>query len=243
MTDYSYIGSGRIYLEEVGGSTGLLEIGNCSALSFVVNEEIKELKDYTQPGGGTYNEVRRISSVEVNLTGHDFSPENLARVLYGSSSAAVVTGVTDEVHAVAAVGTFVATNKPAASITAVTGPSGTPTYTVDTDYEVRPGGIWIPTTSTITPGNIEIDYTPMAGFVVEGLVNSGKEYRIVFGGLNEARSGKQTIIEAYRCRLGAARNLGFIGDEYGALEVAGKLLKDSSKSGGISQYFRVTIAS
>lgn len=241
--DYSYLGSGKVYLEEVGGSTGLLEVGNVSALAFVVNEETKELRDYTQPGGGTYNEVRRIASVELQMTGHDFSPANLARVLYGSTAALSVTPVTNEVKAVAAKGTFIATSKPATSITSVTGPSATPVYTVGTDYEVRAGGIYIPTTSTIAIGNIEIDYTPMAGDMVEALTSSGKEYRMVFGGLNEARSGKATIIEVYRARIGAARNLGFIGDEYGALEVTGKIIKDSSKTGGVSQYFRVAIAS
>lgn len=242
--DYSYLGSGKVYLQEVGGSGGLLEVGNVSALAFVVNEETKELRDYTQPGGGTYNEVRRIASVELQMTGHDFSPANLARVLYGSTSALSVTPVTNEAATVlAGKGHFIATSKPATAITAVTNTGGSTTYVAGTDYEVRAGGIYIPTTSTIPVGAIEIDYTPMAGDMVEALTSSGKEYRMVFGGLNEARSGKATIIEVYRARIGAARNLGFIGDEYGALEVTGKVIKDSSKVGGISQYFRVAIAS
>lgn len=242
--DYSYLGSGKVYLEEVGGSAGLLEVGNCSALNFVVNEESKELRDYTQPGGGTYNEVRRISSVEMQMTAHDLSPANLARVLYGSTAALSVTAVTNEIKAVlAGKNHFIATSKPAIAITSVTGPSATPVYTAGTDYEVRPGGIFIPSTSTIAVGNIEIDYTPFAGDMVEAIVNSGKEYRMVFGGLNEARSGKATIIEVYRARIGAARNLSFIGDEYAALEATGKVLKDTSKVGGVSQYFRVAIAS
>jgi hypothetical protein len=243
-TDYSYLGSGKVYLEEVGGSAGLLEVGNCSALNFVVNEETKELRDYTQPGGGTYNEVRRISSVEMQLTAHDLSPSNLARVLYGSTNALSVTAVTNEAASVlTGKGHFIATAKPSIAITAVTSTGGGTTYTAGTDYEVRPGGIFIPTTSTIPVGAIEIDYTPFAGSMVEAIVNSGKEYRMLFGGLNEARSGKATIIEVYRGRIGAARNLSFIGDEYAALEVTGKVLKDTSKVGGISQYFRVAIAS
>lgn len=84
-TDYSYIGSGRVYLRDL--STGsLVEVGNVSALNFAVSEDVKTLKDFTTPGGGTYNEVRRIESVEMSLTMHDLSPENLARAVYGVSS-------------------------------------------------------------------------------------------------------------------------------------------------------------
>jgi hypothetical protein len=96
MSDYSYIGSGKIYLREVGASAGLLPIGNCSALSFAVTEDVKELKDHTQPGGGTYNEVRRVQSVEASISVHDLSPENLAKALFGSVAPITAGAVTDE---------------------------------------------------------------------------------------------------------------------------------------------------
>jgi len=95
--DYSYLGSGKIYMREQGASAGLIAIGNCSALSFNVNEDNKELQDYTQPGGGTYNEVKRIASVEMSMTAHDLSPVNLSRALFGNTSAVAAATITDEV--------------------------------------------------------------------------------------------------------------------------------------------------
>ncbi len=77
---------------------------------------------------------------------------------------------------------------------------------------------------------------------MQALTTSGKEYELYFEGLNEARSGKPVTVQAYRVKLGAAQALSLIGEDYAALEMTGKLLKDTSKSGvGVSQYFRVEI--
>lgn len=304
MTDYSYLGSGKISIREVGAAAALLEVGNCSALTFKVNEDVKELKDYTQPGGGTYNEVRRISAVEMSLTAHDFSPDNLARALYGSTSAVVGGAVTNELVTAAYKGGLVqftkvptsaartveATNGLAATTranstsvtlgtylvpaapndyfykvttagtTAASPPTfpttagatvadGTATLTcmgrvalvADTDYSDATAGIRLLAAARFTDGEgLTIDYTSASADVVQALTNAGKEYEIVFEGLNEARSGKAVVVTVYRGKLGAAQNLGLIGEDYGALEVSGKVLKDTTKTGaGVSQYFKV----
>jgi hypothetical protein len=50
------------------------------------------------------------------------------------------------------------------------------------------------------------------------------------------------MVTAHRVKVGAAQNIGLIGDDYAALEVSGKLLKDTTKNGtSVSQYFRVAI--
>lgn len=242
MADYSYIGVGRIYLKEVGASAGLIEVGNCSELNFSVTEDTRELRDYTQPGGGTYNEVRRISAVEVSINMHDLSPANLARALYGSTEAVTSATVTGE-EQTAYIGAFVKTDSMPSEITKVTDEDGVDTYVEGEDYEVRPGGIFILEGGAISDGEtILIDYTSANADVVQALVDSGKEYEMVFDGLNEARSGKKTIVHAYRIKLGALADLALIGDEYAAAQVTGKVLKDSTKTGaGISQYFKVEI--
>ncbi len=96
--DYSYIGSGKVYLREAGAAAGLIEVGNCSALNFSVTEDEKTLRDYTKGGGGAYNEVRIVTAVEVSMTLHDLSASNLARVLYGETSEVAEASVTNEEH-------------------------------------------------------------------------------------------------------------------------------------------------
>lgn len=99
MADFSYIGVGKVYMREAGTAAGLIEVGNVSALNFKVNEETKELKDFTQGGGGTYNEVRRVSSVECSMTMHDLNSTNLARAVFGTASAIAAGAVTNEEEA------------------------------------------------------------------------------------------------------------------------------------------------
>lgn len=96
MTDFSYIGNGKLHLRVAGAAAPLLMVGNCSSLRFSVTEEIKSLKDFTNAGGGTYNEVRRVEGVEVSMTLHDLSAQNLARAIFGDVSAIAAGSVTDE---------------------------------------------------------------------------------------------------------------------------------------------------
>lgn len=307
-TDYSYLGSGKISIREVGALAPLLEVGNCSALSFNVNEDVKELKDFTKPGGGTQNEVRRIASVEMSMTAHDLSPENLSRALYGNVDAIATTPIVGEALGLGYKGGLLPFAKvpnitpapiikhaqfaaaaranstpytlgqyylPAApngfvyKITIAGTSAGAPpafpttiggtiadgtatitnvgrgTLTVNVDYEVTAGGVRLLTGSTpfVTDGEAFIgDYTPYAASVVQALTQSGKEYEIVFEGLNEARSGKPFVVKVFRGKLGAAQNLALLGDDYAALEITGKILKDTSKTGaGISQYFTAAV--
>lgn len=243
MSDYSYIGSGKIYLRERGGSGGLLPVGNASALAFKVSEEVKELKDYTQAGGGTYNEVRRIDAVEVTMTLHDMNPENLSRAMYGNTTAIAAGTVTDEAHADIVTGALVMTDYLATAITAVK--RGTTTLVLGSDYQVVPGGVIMlagGTNTVVTGDDILVTYTKAASDVIQAITGGGKEYELVFDGLNEARSGKRTRVVVHRAKIGAAKDLGLIGKDYAAMEVTGKLLKDPAITAvGLSQYVKFDV--
>lgn len=97
-TTRSYIGKGPVYARKKSGGRGLLPIGNCSALSFAITEDVKTLQDYTQAGGGTKDTLRRITSVEGTLDARDFSPANLALALRGEITAETAGSVAAEAH-------------------------------------------------------------------------------------------------------------------------------------------------
>lgn len=245
--DYSYLGAGKAYLREYGAEAPLIEVGNASAVNFAVAEQAITLQDFTQPGGGTYNEVKRIESVEVNISMHDLSPENLARAFLGSTSNQVAGTVTSE-DVVAYVGGFTPLARIPTAITAVTGPSATPAYVEGTDYEFREGGIYIPAGSTIPDPvagavNLEVTYTAPEQDTVQALTSSAKDYEMIFVGLNEARSGKPVRVKAMRVKFGPAQALALVSaDEHAVLEVTGKLQQDSSITGdGLSKYFTATV--
>lgn len=241
MTDYSYIGAGKVYVRVYGASAGRKEVGNCSRLSLGVTEDVKELIDHTQSGGGTYNEVRRIQAVEATLLMHDLSPENFARALFGASTAVSASTVTDEVitgyHS-----SFTPFAKIPSGSIVITNSAGLTTYVAGTDYEERPGGIYVLSTGTITDGqSLKADYAYAAQDRVETLTASAQDYEMFFDGLNEARSGKSVTVRIHRMKIGAAREVSLIGDDHAGLEVAGKVQKDTLiTTAGLSQY--VTIA-
>lgn len=301
--DYSLLGSGRIYAEEIGGNTGLLEIGNCSAFGLAVEEDEKKLLNFKQGGGGTQNSVKRVTAVTANLTAHDVKPDNLARFGYGTKSsvaAGAVTGETavgrkntfvafanlndESVAPVVAVGTGAATraNTTAYALNALIVPAvpngyyykvttagtsgGTvPTFptevgdtvtdgtvvltcmgktslTAGTDYDVRKGGIVVLDAAEFTDGEtLSMGYTKALASKVQLLVASGKEYRLVFIGENEARAGKKFKVEAHRVKPGFFQQLSLIGEDYAAMEVAIELLADATKGAGLSKYAFVDI--
>ena len=79
--------------------------------------------------------------------------------------------------------------------------------------------------------------------VIEALTTGAQTFEMVFNGVNEVDSSRDVIVTAYRVKIGAAQGLGFIGDEFGTLEVTGELLIDTTKTGaGVSQFFNVDMA-
>lgn len=245
MKDHSYLGSGKLLIREFGAATAFEEVGNCSALTFSPQEEKKNLVDYTNPGGGNRNEVARLTGVEAAYTFHDFAAENFARALRSSVTTVVAGNVTDE-DVVAYKGGFTPLAKVATGITTVKGASGATTYTVGTDYEFRDGGIFIPTGSSIPApvagaANIKVTYANAAQKRVEALTQSAKQYEMLFVGLNEAQSGKRVRVHAHKVSGGLLASMGLIGEDYGAGEVTGGLMADTTKGTGLSQYFTVTL--
>ena len=245
MKDHSYLGSGKLLIREFGAAAPFEEVGNCSALTFSPQEEKKNLIDYTNPGGGNRNEVARLTGVECGYTFHDFAAENFARTLRSSVTAVVAGTITDE-DVVAYKGGFTPLAKVATGITSVKGASGATTYTVGDDYEFRDGGIFIPTGSAIpapvaSAANIKVTYANAAQKRVEALTQSAKQYEMLFVGLNEAQSGKRVRVHAHKVSGGLLASMGLIGEEYGAGEVTGGLMADTTKGTGLSQYFTVVL--
>lgn len=245
-TDYSYLGSGSMLIREYGSAAPFLTSGNCSALTFSPQENVISLQDYTQPGGNKRNEVRRLQGVDMSYTFHDYSAENFARGLRADVST-VVAGTALAEAVVGYKGGYGPLARIATAITSVEPVGGGTPYTAGTDYELRDGVIYIPSTSTIPDpvagaANFEVEYAYAAQKKVEALVNPNLQYEVLFLGLNEARSGKRVRVHAHKVSGGVLQQMALIGEEFGAGEVNGSLVSDTTKTGdGISQYFTIEI--
>lgn len=243
--DYSYVGSGHILIREFGAAAPFLPIGNCSALNFSPQVNTLSLPDHTQPGGGTRNRIDRVTDVQFALTFHDFSAENFARFTRGTSTK-VVAGTATAEPVVGYKGGWVPLAKIAKTISSVEPVGGGTAYDAGDDYVLDNGGLYIPSTSSIPAPvsgapNFEVDYAYDAHNVTEAFVNPAKQYTLIFAGLNEARSGKEVRVEAHKVSGGVLAQLGLLGEEYGAGEVSGSLLTDTSKGAGLSKYFKAIV--
>ena len=244
---YAYLGAGKVKMREVGAAAPLVLIGNCSQLVFGAQLDTKELKNFTKGGGGTYAKADRVSSVTCNVSVHDLDGANIARASGGTWSSQAAGTVTSE-DVVAYPGGTTPLARPPSAITTVTGPGGVTTYVAGTDYNITPGGIEvlesgsIPDPADAVTPNIEVTYANTKQQVVQAMVNSGKEYELLFEGLNEAESDKPVIVHAYRVKFAPAQAINWIGDDFAVLELVGTVLADANiVTPGLSQYYKAVI--
>jgi len=75
---------------------------------------------------------------------------------------------------------------------------------------------------------------------IEALTTGAQTFKMEFAGVNEVSTGRTVTVTVHRAKIGAAQGLGFIGDDFGALEITGEVLIDTSiVTEGLSQFFKV----
>ena len=233
----SFIGKGPIYLQEVGSDTGLVQVGNASVLELAIEEETKEQQDYTNPGGGLYDQVSRITGMNANVTLHDLTPENIAIAVRGTTTEVAAGLVEDEEHTAYQHGVVALNHVPNLdeSVT-VKNEAGTETYVLDEDYALGNSVIRILDGDIANGTKIKVTYTKQVGRDVEALTVAAKTYRLFWDGINEA-NGEPMPVELYNIRFTPATALALIGDEFAELQLTAAVLRDETRSGtGVSQY-------
>jgi hypothetical protein len=121
--------------------------------------------------------------------------------------------------------------------------TGTAALVADTDYTLNGVGAMIAEDSAKFlagyPMPLTIGYTKNPSYVIEMLVNSGAEYRLVFGGTNEGDDDSPMPAELYRIKFSPTSGLPLKGDDWASLELAFEVLSDPTKIGaGLSWFGR-----
>ncbi|EIY4766838.1 hypothetical protein MM188_003220 [Vibrio cholerae] len=227
----SYLGSGVLYCDG-------RDIGNCSVAEFSIEQETKELPNY-RGGGGLADAVTRIKKVQLKITTHTLNQENIAIAVRGTVQAGSVAAVSDapvkvvlggltELPAMLDISKEVVVKKDAVVIAAEAGGV--------VNYQLTPAGIMF--FAGVADGDaVTVSFTPRARNEVQALMNSGKEFRIVFNGMNEAKSGAPSIVRVHRWKPSPAESLSLIGEDFGELTLTGEVLADTTKPLGKSQFF------
>ncbi|MBS0401107.1 MAG: hypothetical protein JSS18_01280 [Proteobacteria bacterium] len=235
---------GQVYAKPYGSTAAPAPIGNVLELGLEHAEDVQRQDDMTQLGGGTHAEVRRVKEVKVKIKLADLNVVNLARATLGTVAGIESGTVPDEPFTVSALGVLL----PLAHIdpTAVTvkkGADAASATPVDMpgNYLVKPEGIvLLDGAQGITVADkLWVSYSYGAYAAIEALTTKAPELQLLFGGLNEADSGKPVVVDIWRASQGVTKALTLINKGFGALDVEGTVLMDPTKTGaGISKYYR-----
>jgi hypothetical protein len=228
------LGRGKVYFDRftaLGARTGEVFLGNTP--TFEITPSAEEIKKYSSASAGApliASDVIR-TSLALKIVGDEFNKENLAMVLYGDNSTLVqsTASVTNEAIASVTQGRYYPVLHRGLTAVTVTGPSGTPTYTLTTDYTIDAvsGRIYIVEGGTITTGlGIEVDYTyaTIALPTVRGMVATSVHGYLRFKSDN-AR-GPNYEAEIWKAAVRSDGAVGFISDEYASWSMVGDIESD-----------------
>ncbi|CAM3349184.1 hypothetical protein [Paracidovorax anthurii] len=238
---------GQVYAKSYGSAAAPAPIGNVLELGLEHTEDVQRQEDMTVLGGGTHGEVRRVTDVKVKMKIADLNVVNLARATLATVAGIEAGTVTDEAFTVSGLGTLL----PLMHIdpTAVTIKKGTvansaTAVTMAGNYLVKPEGIVLldGAPDIALADKLWVSYSYGAYAAIEALTTKAPELQLLFGGLNEADSGKPVVVDIWRASQGVTKALSLINKGFGALDVEGTVLQDPTKTGaGISKYYRTRL--
>lgn len=183
-------------------------VGELDGAPWTFNTESAAIASSSSLTGGNAEIYTQFKEGKLELRFKQFPVENLALMLGASLTAVTTTPIVGEVHAVHK-DSFVPTDY---LIDITVDPVLKKGVTViDTDdYTYDQHGFYFKDTLT-TAGLVEdddftADYTPLAGYDLEALVDLTKEYRLNFRG-KARNSGKNTKANVWRCKPGLVQGL------------------------------------
>lgn len=243
------VGCGDVYINRIDPSTGLAlgRTGPFYADKFAIkgNSTIKEKKS---KGRDSYGQV--IGSValqepaELEITLSQTGKDGMAMALLGTaSSLSQGSGTITDEAIVAKHGVWIPLSKENFAVAgfAVKHASGSPTYTLGTDYEVNYQLGWVKALSTgaITDGQtIEVSgtYQTITGSRISGATQAQVRAEFILDGKNFA-DNNEIIVRIPQAVMSSGDLFDFLSDDFGAVPLKGKM----ETPAGASQPFTVDL--
>lgn len=243
MANTYFRGQGKLWIatrDSAGRTGGFYEIGDAEALNINQSETFDDV--FESQTGARVKVVH--SSIEYNmdfeLTVLNFSGENFAKAMLGTSTAVTGASVASEAHK-AWKGSSIFLKYPGVSAVSISGLSA------GTDFVVNAteGRIDFPITSTITDGaSINVAYTHGGvDAVMEAATNTdNREYIIVFEGKNMNLNGTPVIVRLHRAYMNVSSALALLNTTTARFTMGGSLLPAQEITGtGLSKFMTMTI--
>lgn len=240
------LGRGAIYFDRFAAGTttrqGELHLGNCTSLELTTTDEVKELYSSMASTSPLLKSVPTKRTMELKLTGNEYSLENLALVLMGNTGTLTQTtgSVTAETITTSSKqGRWYPTAKRSISSLIVKVAAATKTLGTDYDQDLVTGRVKILPGGTITDGStVTVDYsyaTLNLNTVIGGNASTVEGYLRFIG---DPAAGPKYEVEVWRVSVAPDGPVQFIQDDFGNWSLTMKVLDDSANHAS-EPYYRV----
>lgn len=223
-----YYGQGKVYLAPrlASGRPGAFRwIGDVSALSLALTVERLNHKESYSSQRGTVRSFVTSKDGTLTSTWHEFSPENLAVLLYGEQVVIPAGTVTGELlqAGIKAGERYVLDHQRVSDVVIGTLVEGTD-YEVDYTY----GAVTFLTVQATAPS---VNYGYAGGINTTLFTRQPEDFYLRFEGINLAEGGAAKILELYKTSFSPASALALIqGDtSLAALETTSTVLYDNAR--------------
>ena len=255
------LGRGAIYFDRrttTDNTVGSFHLGNCDQFGVNITTEKLTLIDNTQQSSSPYKEVVVETAVAINISGFEFSKENMALATMGANSTLTqaAASIAGEVLASATVtnllGKYFFLSK--RDVSNVVLKQGATTHTVDDDYEIVDAARGL---IRILPDGDIADGTALTADYDHAAILTASALDLVFGGTSAAIEGKLRFISnnttgpnwdfvAWNASLRPNGDIAFLsGNEFNKFTLEGTAQSDATGTYGgssSSPYYTLTKA-
>lgn len=224
-------------------------VGLCSSVQQAHQTSELRLEDTSNPLGGTYDKLEKITAMTIALNLREIFSRNLAVMLYGTVNNVAADQVTGEVHQVSVGGTCALAKMPLAIDTIADAATGETEFVEDVDYKVTGAGFEVLAGGDLAeaieaagaePYLVSVDYRSADYDEIEALTDSGQEWELMFEGANAVGTKGKVNAHYWIVRFGLAESFDFISvDDFVGQTVTGEVLADPTRGGGKSQYMKI----
>lgn len=234
-------GAGTILIRERKSGENFDEFGNCSALTFAINETTSKQKDYRTIQGGTAASLSQVDDITGSITGLSYQPSVLQIALRGLVELVPATPIVDEAIKLSAGKHIKLAHIPDQTQTiTITDTVGTTDLTLGTDFIIVAGMVKITGYVPATDGTAAtISYTPIEYYKTKALGSTTLEYEVVFNGYNLAYNDEPVEMIIHRVKFSAAQALDMLNDDFAELPIEFEVLADDQATDPNNQFFEM----
>lgn len=249
--DNLLLGKGAIYcdiLDANGNRTGEFHLGNCTRGETSQSDEMKQMYSSMDSDAGLYKEALLRRTLDLNITGTEFSPENMPLIFMGTEISVTQAAGTLTDYAFAAnvkAGRWYEVGKRAISNVVVKASNVANAAVVTTDYQVDAvrGRIYI-----VPGGALDAAAAPVVSCSHNALANATALPAIAGGTVGkftcyirfvgDPSAGPAMEVDFWKVSLTRDGPLGLISDDWGNFNLKAKIENDTAGH-PTDPYFRV----